>query len=60
MSKPTKSEWQQAVELLNCCIATISCGCTVNEDEKFWVESLYRNCEKMMMEIETERPDLIP
>lgn len=38
------NEWYQAVKLLNSCIATLNCGCSVSDDEAVYVESLHFRC----------------
>lgn len=52
------SEWQQAADLLACCMATVECGCSVGASESSWAQIVYHRCGMLMTLIEDKRPDL--
>lgn len=38
------NEFKEALEKLNGCIGTISCGCSMTSDEGLYADSLYYRC----------------
>ena len=58
MKRKQISEWQQAAELLACCMATIECECSVCASESCWAQIVYHWCGRLMTLIEDKRPDL--
>lgn len=44
----TQEEFRKAVELINNCIGTLQCGCSMNEESNFYSDSLYFSCKKYM------------
>lgn len=42
------SEFKEALEKLNDCIATIKCECSISPDEGLYADSLYYRCKEYM------------
>lgn len=39
-----ENEWEKAMYLVNACIATLNCGCSVLEYDELYVDSLHYRC----------------
>lgn len=46
------SEFKETWCHLAGCNGTLSCGCTVDEEDEFWAECLYRMCREYMRNYE--------
>lgn len=44
----TANEFKSALEMVNSCLATINCGCSITPDEGLYADSLYYRCREYM------------
>lgn len=44
----TLEEVKKAIEMINCCEATLSCGCSISTEEQIYMDLLYFKCKKYM------------
>lgn len=51
-----KSDFENAFAEIAKCVATLNCGCSMNEDDKMWAEFLYREAHTYisLMEVKKE------
>lgn len=56
MADYRKSDFENAFAEIAKCVATLNCGCSMNEDDKMWAEFLYREAHTYisLMEVKKE------
>lgn len=56
MTNNRKSDFENAFAEIAKCVATLNCGCSMNEDDKMWAEFLYREAHTYisLMEVKKE------
>ena len=42
------NEFKDCLELLNSCISTLNCGCSITPDEGLYADSVYYRCKEYM------------
>lgn len=55
MKDSRKSDFENAFAELAKCVGTLSCGCSMNEDDKIWAEYLYREVHRFITLMEVKK-----
>lgn len=54
MTNSRKSDFENAFAEIAKCVATLSCGCSMDENDKMWAEFLYREVHRFITIMEVK------